>query len=168
MTSFRFGACAVLVGLVAACGEGRAILNIDILSFYPAGALDTAYAVPGGTAGSIALDPVTVSTVELGGSTIDTVLVTVAADVANTQGSGSLAFEVFFSDSLSTLFTPAHRAATDTAVVSGVGTGAEFPTPPNLLFFLRYWERTGGAEALHMGGGTVDGGGEGGGFDHVG
>lgn len=129
MTIGRFGACAVLVGLVAGCGEGRAILNIDILSFFPAGVLDTAYAVPGGTSGSIDLEPIQVSTVELGGSTIDTVLVTVAAELANTQGSGTLAFEIYFSDSLGTLFDPANLVGADTAAVNGVETVAVAPPP---------------------------------------
>jgi len=129
MTITRFGACAALVALVAGCGEGRAILNIDVLSFFPAGVLDTAYAVPGGAGGSIDLDPVQVSTVELGGSTIDTVLVTVAAAVENTQGAGAVAFEIFFSDSLATLFAPANLVAADTAVVNGVETVALAPPP---------------------------------------
>ena len=129
MTITRFGACAVLVGLVAGCGEGRAILNIDVLSFFPAGVLDTAYAVPGGASGSIDLDPIQVSTVELGGSTIDTVLVTVAARLANTQGSGTLAFEIYFSDVLGTLFDPANLVAADTAVVNGVETVSLAPPP---------------------------------------
>jgi hypothetical protein len=129
MTIGRFGACAVLVGLVAGCGEGRAILNIDILSFYPAGVLDTAYTVPGGTAASIDLDPIVVSTIELGGSTIDTVLVTVVAELTNTQGSGTLAFEIYFSDALGTLFDPANLVAADTAAVTGVETVSVAPPP---------------------------------------
>jgi hypothetical protein len=129
MTIGRFGACAVLVGLVAGCGEGRAILNIDILSFYPAGVLDTAYTVAGGTAGSIELDPIVVSTIELGGSTIDTVLVTVVAELTNTQGSGTLAFEIYFSDALGALFDPANLVAADTAAVTGVETVSVAPPP---------------------------------------
>jgi len=129
MISIRLGAVAALVGLLAGCGEGRAILNIDILSFFPAGVLDTAYAVPGGTSGSVDLDPIVVSTVELGGSTIDSVSVTVAADVDNAQGSGTLAFAVFFSDSLANLFDAANLVAADTAVVNGVETVAVAPPP---------------------------------------
>ena len=129
MTTIRLGALATLVGLLAGCGEGRAILNVDVLSFFPAGVLDTAYAVPGGTSGSVDLAPVEVSTVELGGSTIDSVLVTVAADVENTQGSGTLAFAIYFSDSLATLFDAANLVAADTAVVNGVETVAVAPPP---------------------------------------
>lgn len=127
--SLRVGALVALGGLLVACGEGRAILNIDILSFYPAGVLDTAYAVPGGTSVSVDVDPIQVSTVELGGSTIDTVLVTVAADVENAQGSGALAFEVYFSDSLANLFTPPKLVASDTVLVSGAQTVAVAPPP---------------------------------------
>lgn len=129
MTIPRLGAFALLVGLIAGCGEGRAILNIDVLSFFSAGTLDTAYAVPGGASGSVALTPVEVSTVELGGSTIDTVLVTVAADVENTQGSGTVAFEIYFSDALATLFDPTKLVAADAAVVNGVETVALAPPP---------------------------------------
>lgn len=128
-TTVRLGAFAAVLGLLAGCGEGRAILNIDILSFFPAGALDTAYAVPGGLSASVDLDPIEVSTIELGGSTIDSVFVTVAADVENAQGSGTLAFALFFSDSLATLFDAANLVASDTAVVNGAQTVAVAPPP---------------------------------------
>jgi hypothetical protein len=129
MTTFRLGALALAAGLIAGCGEGRAILNVDILSFFPAGTLDTAYAVPGGASGSIDLTPVEVSTIELGGSVVDSVLVTVAADAENTAGAGTVAFEIYFSDAVATLFDPANRVAADTAAVSGLQTVALAPPP---------------------------------------
>ncbi len=144
MTTTRLGTLAVLASLVAACGEGRAILNIDILSFYPDGRLDTAYVAPGGGSSAVLLLPVSVSTVALGGSVVDTVLVTVAADVENTQGAGSVAFEVFFAESVTTVFDPANRVATDTAVVNGVETVALDPLPflvsdPSLFARDEWW-----------------------------
>lgn len=144
MISTRGGVIAALVGLLAGCGEGRAILHIDFLSFFPAGILDTAYVVPGGTSGTLDLAPVEVTTVELGGSLVDSAQVAVAAAVANTQGAGSLGFEIYLSDSLATLFTPAKLVAGDTAVVNGVATVTLAPPPfpvtdPSIFATDRLW-----------------------------
>jgi hypothetical protein len=129
MTTHRLGAIALLAGLTAACGEGRAILNIDLLSFFPSAALDTAYVVPGGTSLTVAVNPVEVTTVELGGSVIDSAFVSVAADVQNTAGAGTVEFEVYIDTALVALFAPANLVAADTAVVSGPGTVPLAPPP---------------------------------------
>ncbi len=50
----------------------------------------------------------------------------------------------------------------------GFGQGTKFPTPHNLGFLLRYWKRTGEAEALKMAEGTLTAMRLGGIYDHVG
>lgn len=50
----------------------------------------------------------------------------------------------------------------------GFGGGMKFPTPHNLLFLLRYWKRTGDANALSMAEETLQAMRRGGIYDHVG
>jgi hypothetical protein len=98
-------ATALLV-LVAACGEGRVILNVDVLSFLTSADSTTSYNVPGGI-------PQVDSTITqliplpggLGKSSIDSVSATAAAIIENTAGSGSVLFEVFFAKTQGSLFT---------------------------------------------------------------
>ena len=144
MTTKRLGVFSLLACLTAACGEGRAILNIDLLSFFPSAALDTAYTVPGGTSLPLTVNPVEVTTVELGGSVIDSAFVTVAADVQNTTGSGTVEFEVYFDRQVLTLFAPGNLVAADTAAVSGPGTVTLAPPPflvgdPTVLASDKFW-----------------------------
>ncbi len=54
------------------------------------------------------------------------------------------------------------------ADLGGFGTAPKFPTPHNLLFLLRYWNRTGSAEALEMLESTLQRMRRGGIWDHVG
>ena len=98
-------ATALLV-LVTACGEGRVILNVDVLSFLSSSDSTTAYNVPGGI-------PQADSTVAqvfslppgLGNSSVDSVSATAAAVIENTAGSGSVQFDVFFAKTQGSLFT---------------------------------------------------------------
>lgn len=144
MTTHRLGAISLLAGLTTACGEGRAILNIDLLSFFPSAALDTAYTMPGGTSLTLAVNPVEITTVALGGSVVDSAHVTVAADVQNTAGSGTIEFEVYFDEALATLFAPGNLVAADTATLSGAGTVTLAPPPfrvadPAVFASDRFW-----------------------------
>jgi uncharacterized protein YyaL (SSP411 family) len=50
----------------------------------------------------------------------------------------------------------------------GFGAAPKFPIPHNLLFLLRYWKRTGRAEALEMAAGTLASMRRGGIYDHLG
>ena len=54
------------------------------------------------------------------------------------------------------------------SVNGGFGGAPKFPTPPTLLFLLRYWKRTGSAPALQMTEQTLDAMARGGIFDHIG
>jgi hypothetical protein len=98
-------ACALLV-LVAACGQGRAILNVDAYSFMQGTGSDTIpYVIPPATSATsstfqkISLPP------GFGSSVVDSVRITTGnANLVNTAGSGTIGFALFFaSDSAGTL-----------------------------------------------------------------
>lgn len=100
---------AALLALTAACGEGRAIFNIDAHSFMTGSGKDTIpYVIPpaGGTAS-------TVQRINLpggfGNSGIDSVRITTgAANLINTAGTGTIGLGLFFAgDSAGTFTAPA-------------------------------------------------------------
>ncbi|HMG19371.1 MAG TPA: hypothetical protein VK573_11645 [Gemmatimonadales bacterium] len=115
-------ATALLV-LVAACGEGRVILNVDVLSFLSSSDSTTAYNVPGGI-------PQADSTVSqlfilppgLGKSSVDDVTATGAAVIENTAGSGSILFDVFFAKTQGSLFTGTPYLTTGSVTIPGPDT----------------------------------------------
>jgi hypothetical protein len=124
-----------LAGLTvaAACGEGRAIFNVDVLSFIGGEGRDTLhYIFPGGTSGQVENPPVEVTLLQgLGNSTVDSVTLTVQAAVENQAGSGKVKFQVFFSSSATGLYLTAPYAE-DSAVVSGVQSDTLRPIPVQL------------------------------------
>lgn len=111
-------ACALLV-MVAACGEGRAIFNVDVYSFLQGTGNDTIpYIIP--PAGSA-----TASTIQkinlppgFGSSVVDSVRITTGnADLVNTGGSGMIGLQLYFaSDSAGTFTAPTALNVPATAV----------------------------------------------------
>jgi len=102
-------ATAVLLVLVAGCGQGKAIFNVDVYSFMAGSGRDTIpYAIPplasasASTYQKIQLPP------GFGSSIVDSVRITTgAANLINTGGTGTLGFSLFFaSDSAGTLSAP--------------------------------------------------------------
>ncbi|HEY6091321.1 MAG TPA: hypothetical protein VIV83_04965 [Gemmatimonadales bacterium] len=100
---------AALLVLVAACGEGRAIFNIDAYSFLAGTGKDTIpYNIPAGLSGTAS----TVQKINLppgfGSSGIDSIGIrTGSANLINATGSGSIGFQLFFaSDSAATYSAP--------------------------------------------------------------
>jgi len=100
---------AALLVLVAACGEGRAIFNIDAYSFLAGTGKDTIpYTIPAGLSGTAS----TVQKINLppgfGSSGIDSVRISTGnANLINATGSGSIGFQLFFaSDSAATYSAP--------------------------------------------------------------
>jgi hypothetical protein len=99
----------VFVVLVAACGEGRAIFNVDVQSFMAGTGKDTIpYIIPpgGGTASTfqrINLPP------GFGSSGVDSVRIANGSlNLINTAGTGQIGFQFFFAaDSAATLSAPA-------------------------------------------------------------
>lgn len=100
---------AALLILVAACGQGNAIFNVDVYSFMAGTGNDTIpYAIPPGLAASAS----TFQKVQLppgfGSSVVDSVRITVGnANLINSAGTGALGFSFFFAtDSAGTLSGP--------------------------------------------------------------
>src|SRR6267143_4472420 len=97
---------AALLVLVAACGQGRVILNVDVLSFLSASDSVKSFNVLGGI-------PQTDSTVSrqfflppgFGKSSVDSVTATAAAALICTGGGGNVRFDVFFSRTQGSVFT---------------------------------------------------------------
>jgi len=97
---------AALLMLVAACGQGRVILNVDVLSFLSASDSVKSFNVLGGI-------PQTDSTVSrqfflppgFGKSSVDSVTATAAAALICTGGGGNVRFDVFFSKTQGSVFT---------------------------------------------------------------
>jgi len=109
---------------LAACGAGRAIFIVDVLSFLQASGDDVIpYNVIGGipqvdidSSRQFSLPP------GLGQSSVDSVQVTGAAVVENATGSGSVTFQVFFAKTQSGLFTGTPYISASSGPVSGVQT----------------------------------------------
>jgi hypothetical protein len=135
MRRYRLMWLALVAGAaLAACGEGRAIFNVDVLSFLGGQGNDTVhYTIPGGTAGTVDNPPVKVTLLQgLGNSTVDSVTLTVGADVENLAGSGQVKFQIFFSASQAGLYSTTPYAE-DSAIVSGMQTATLTPGPIPLV-----------------------------------
>ncbi|HEV2672505.1 MAG TPA: hypothetical protein VGU74_15535 [Gemmatimonadales bacterium] len=102
-------ATAALLVLIAGCGIGNAIFNVDVLSFMAGSGKDTIpYAIPPLTSASAS----TYQKIQLppgfGSSIVDSVrIITGSANLINTGGTGTLGFSLYFaSDSAGTLSAP--------------------------------------------------------------
>jgi hypothetical protein len=124
MRAIRFGLVLLALGTAAvACGEGRAIFNVDVYSFL-AGEMDT---VPYGAppiAGTYDTTTVPLELTLLGGlgdSQVDTVRIDAAANLLNTQGAANVSFELHFAEDSDAVYTgtPHFTAA---GAVNGPGT----------------------------------------------
>ena len=111
-------ATALLV-CVAACGQGKAIFNVDIYSFMAGTGKDTIpYVLPPGTSATAS----TVQKVSLppafGSSSVDSVRITTGnADLLNAAGTGTIGFSLYFAaDSVGTWTSPAALNVPATAV----------------------------------------------------
>ena len=124
------GAAAGAAALALGCGEGRAIFNVDVLSFLGGQGNDTVhYTIPGGTSGTVDNPPVKVTVLKgLGNSTVDTATLTVAANVENLSGSGKVKFQIFLAPDAATLYSTTPYAE-DSALVSGLQTETLAPSP---------------------------------------
>ncbi len=113
-----------LAAALASCGEGRVIIDVDVLSFLrPAGDDTLRYNVLGGlpqvdttVSRSVSLPP------GLGQSTVDVAEVTAAALLENTSGGGNVTFQVFFAKSQASLFTGTPYISASSGPVSGAQT----------------------------------------------
>ena len=112
---------APLLVLVAACGEGRAVFNVDVLSFLSASDSLKRFSVPGGIPQADSsfsrrffLPP------GFGKSSPDSVSASMSVSVIDTSGSGSVRFDVFFGKSQTGLFlTTPYLTANSGPMVAG-------------------------------------------------
>ena len=101
-------AAALLVS-VAACGQGHAVFNVDVVSFLqPSGKDTVGYNIV--TALAVSADsfitPVKISLPSgLGSSTVDSVSVAMAGVIDNQTGTGSVTFEIFFAQDSASTYT---------------------------------------------------------------
>ncbi|MGH7537661.1 MAG: hypothetical protein ACREMF_03430 [Gemmatimonadales bacterium] len=132
----RLSWLAALAGAAIAlgCGEGRVILNVDVLSFIGGQGNDTVhYTVTGGDAVTIDNPPVPVTLLKgLGNATVDSVTLTVGAYVENQAGGGNVKFQIFFASTQAGVYAGTPYAQ-DSAMVSGVDTDTLLPAPVPLV-----------------------------------
>lgn len=112
-----------LLALVTACGEGRVILNVDVLSFLSSSDSTIPYSVLGGIpqADSTASQAFSLPP-GFGGSSVDSVSATAAAVIQNTAGSGNVTFSVFFAKTQGALFTGSPYLTAASGPISGAQT----------------------------------------------
>jgi hypothetical protein len=97
---------AGLLIFVAACGQGRAVFNVDVYSFMAGTGNDMiSYTIPPGVSASASTFQKLQLPPGFGSSVVDSVRISVGnANLMNTAGSGSVGFSLFFaSDSVGTL-----------------------------------------------------------------
>lgn len=93
-------ACTLSAAVVAtaACGEGRAIFNIDVFSFLQSSNVDTIpYFAPigPGVPDTIPVQQVQLLPIGLGGSVVDSVHITATLDFVNSSGTGTVGFAIY-------------------------------------------------------------------------
>lgn len=84
--------------VTAACGDGRAIFNIDVFSFLQSSNVDTIpyfAPLPPGAPDTIPAQQVQLLPIGLGGSVVDSVHVTATLDFVNSNGTGAVGFAIY-------------------------------------------------------------------------
>jgi hypothetical protein len=112
---------AALLVFVAACGEGRAIFNVDVLSFLADSS--EAYNIPGGIpqADSGIIEHFSLPP-GFGKSSADSVSATIAASLANQTGGGNVTLSIFFAKDSASVFSGTPYVAAASGAVSGAQT----------------------------------------------
>jgi hypothetical protein len=103
----RLGLVALGAALAAACAEGRAIFNVDVLSFIADQTDTVPYAAPPipGIYDTTTV-PIELSLLSgLGDSKVDTVRIDVAADLLNVQGTATVYYELHFEADSAAVYT---------------------------------------------------------------
>jgi hypothetical protein len=114
---------AGLLLTMTACGPGNVIVNIDVLSFLPAGDSTQHYDVPGAVAaGNLTVSSHFVLPAGLDNSVVDSISGSLASQLENAAGGGQLTLQVFFSPSWETLYTGTPYLTNASGHVSGRAT----------------------------------------------
>lgn len=118
--------------VLAGCGEGRFILNVDVLSFMdPADTVQPYGPIPAGLSGSVQSTPFEFNTPEgIGGQTlIESVIVTAAADLDNQTGSADVVFQIFFDTVAANLYSGTPAIEDSVTLAPGAVTPVSFSEP---------------------------------------
>lgn len=109
--------------LCAACGEGRAIFNVDVYSFLAGTGKDTVpYVIPPGTASASKFQKIDLPP-GMGSSFVESATITGAANLLNAGGVGTIGFQLYIaSDSAGTVAPAALAIDIPEASVSGTNT----------------------------------------------
>jgi hypothetical protein len=115
---------AALLVLVAACGEGRAIFNVDAHSFMTGMGNDTIpYAIPPASSGSASTFQEILLPGGFGSSVVDSVRITTgSADLQNSGGTGTIGFELYFDSTQAGTLTASPALIIPATSVSGTDT----------------------------------------------
>jgi hypothetical protein len=130
--SLRACATLALALPLAACGEGRLVVNVDVLSFVPEPERELAYGpIPAGLSGSVRSAPYEVQGPEgVGGSTrIDSVTIFASTDVANASGSADAEIELFFDTAAATLYAGEPALAVSATLAPNATTAVPITAP---------------------------------------
>ncbi|HYL56156.1 MAG TPA: hypothetical protein VEU73_11340 [Gemmatimonadales bacterium] len=124
----RWVGVTLVSAAVVACGQGRAIFNIDVYSFLKNTGADTVhYTAPPALTDSLSNTPISVRSLALPTSVVESVSVSGAADLLNNSGAGTITLEMFLAaDSASTYTT--------VPAVTASGSAGPGPTPGTLTF----------------------------------
>ena len=121
------GVLLLSAAVAAACGEGRAIFNVDVYSFLQGTGKDTvSYFVPAGVSASASSAPQKVNLPGVGSSLVDSVRAFGTADLRNATGAGTIGLQVYLAADSAGTFNPSALALTvPTKNVSGTSTTAD-------------------------------------------
>ncbi|HEY3279088.1 MAG TPA: hypothetical protein VGJ83_01135 [Gemmatimonadales bacterium] len=111
--------------LSTACGEGRAIFNVDVYSFMAGTGSDTVpYAIPPATSATASSPAKEINLPPgFGSSVIDSVHITGTANLVNTAGTGTIGFRMYLDSTSAGTLNPSALAINLTPVnVSGNAT----------------------------------------------
>jgi hypothetical protein len=114
-----------LGGLLAGCGSGSLVVNVDVYSFLKGTGQDTVvYAIPPNTPNAVQWStPQKVSTPGAGSSLVDSVLIFGTLNLQNQSGAGTLGLQLFVASDSAGTYNPSAAALTVAPkMVSGAAT----------------------------------------------
>jgi hypothetical protein len=127
----KWSCLVALAAVVAGCGQGRAIFDIDVFSFLKAAGADSLPYVgplPPGFPDRIPVQ--TVNSLGLSSASIvDTVRIFGSVDFANSSGTGNVSFQVYFDTVMSTVYSGTPAFSVSGPVTPGATTTSPFDIP---------------------------------------
>jgi hypothetical protein len=140
-----------LAVVVAACGKGEAIFNVNVYSFLSPGQYSVPYGIPPNTpAADTGTVPQKISLPGVGSSVVDSIQIFATLDLNNTGGTGMLGLQLFMaSDSAGTynpataVLTVAPKPVTGNQVVPDTVQGRLLSNADSLFTKSQLWVRVG-------------------------